>query len=67
MSLAEHTSFRLAVVLAALAAAAVAQRPGPGDRAPAFEGVDQDGKAVSFPPKGAWAVLAFYPKAATPG
>jgi len=40
-----------------------------GSKAPDFRLNDQDGKAVRLAPgKGpAWTILAFYPKAATPG
>jgi peroxiredoxin Q/BCP len=40
----------------------------PGDKAPVFEGVDQDGKTVSLADyKGKKLVLYFYPKDDTPG
>lgn len=47
-------------------------RPGVGAVAPAFRLNDQSGRAVKLTaPKpgedGAWTVLAFFPKAATPG
>ncbi len=39
-----------------------------GDRAPAFEAIDQDGKPVRLADfKGKWVVLAFFVKAKTPG
>jgi peroxiredoxin len=41
--------------------------PEVGKAAPAFTAEDQSGRSVAFPPKGQWAVLAFYPRAATPG
>ena len=43
--------------------------PEVGARAPDFRLNDQTGKAVRFEDarKGRWAVLAFFPKAATPG
>ena len=44
-----------------------AARPNVGEPAPSFTLKDQRGQDVTFPPKGAWAVLAFYPKAGTPG
>jgi hypothetical protein len=44
-----------------------AQMPEVGKAAPAFTAEDQGGRSVAFPPKGQWAVLAFYPRAATPG
>jgi peroxiredoxin Q/BCP len=66
------------LALAALVAAGVAaaqERPAApegattGSRAPAFRLNDQDGKAVRLADlhAGGWAVVAFYPKAATPG
>ena len=47
-------------------------RPAVGDAAPALRLNDQHGQAVTVAPPaqgtdGAWTVLAFYPKAATPG
>lgn len=50
-----------------LAAALHAQVPAVGTAAPAFKAENQDGVEVAFPPAGHWAVLAFYPKASTPG
>jgi cytochrome oxidase Cu insertion factor (SCO1/SenC/PrrC family) len=43
--------------------------PAAGSRAPAFRLNDQDGKAVRLADlhAGGWAVVAFYPRAATPG
>ena len=59
-------------LLAALALAAVAADdplPKVGDPAPSFRLNDQSGKAISLAKatKDTWVVLAFYPKAATPG
>ena len=54
-------------VVILLAAAATAQMPEVGKPAPAFTSKNHEGVDTAFPPKGAWAVLAFYPKAATPG
>lgn len=47
-------------------------RPAVGDKAPAFRLNDHTGRAVRVaPPKdgeeGRWTVMAFFPKAATPG
>ena len=44
-----------------------AQMPEVGKPAPSFTCSDQAGNPVAFPPQGHWAVLAFYPRAATPG
>lgn len=58
----------------ALSAAALAdEKPRPdvavGDRAPAFRLNDQEGSAASLAEarRAAWVVLAFFPKADTPG
>lgn len=57
--------------LLALAVAAAEPKgpPAVGDAAPDFRLNDQDGRALRFSEhaRGAWAVLAFFPKAATPG
>lgn len=50
-----------------LAGVVAAQIPAVGKPAPSFEATAHDGTKVSFPPKNQWAVLAFYPKASTPG
>jgi len=50
-----------------LVGSVAAQIPEVGKPAPAFAARADDGKSVSFPPTGQWSVLAFYPKAATPG
>jgi hypothetical protein len=47
-------------------------RPGVGDAAPAFRLNDHSGRAVAIAAKSSgeeapWTVLAFFPKAATPG
>ena len=44
-------------------------RPKVGDPAPSFRLNDQDGKALSLAKatKDAWVILAYYPKADTPG
>ena len=55
----------LAVLL--LAAPLTAQLPKVGKPAPKFTAKAHDGTKVSFPVKGSWSVLAFYPRAATPG
>ena len=59
----------LAAAYALAAAGAEDGRPEVGDPAPAFRLNDQDGKALSLAQatKDTWVVLAFYPKAATPG
>ena len=61
-----------AAAAAALALGAAAQEdrgPKAGDPAPTFRLNDQDGKALGLAEatKDSWVVLAFYPKAATPG
>ena len=55
-----------AIVLA-LFASASAQVPEGGSKAPSFTLKNHKGKDTAFPPKGEWAVLAFYPKAMTGG
>jgi peroxiredoxin Q/BCP len=62
----------LALGLAAWAAAGDEDEslgPGVGKPAPDFRLNDQDGRAVRLSEhgKGHWTVVAFYPKAATPG
>ena len=61
-----------AAVAAAFALAASAEedaRPKAGDPAPSFRLNDQEGRVLSLAKvtKDTWVVLAFYPKAATPG
>lgn len=53
--------------LVLLVGAVSAQMPEVGKPAPAFDAKANDGTSVSFPPAGHWSVLAFYPKAGTPG
>ena len=45
------------------------RKPTVGDKAPDFRLNDQDGKAFRLSEEGedAWVILAFYPKADTPG
>lgn len=50
-----------------LAAGLRAQAPAVGDRAPAFEAPAHSGKQLAFPAAKRWSVLAFYPRAGTPG
>ena len=60
-------------LLAALSVVGVRQEQGSpltaGTDAPSIRLNDQDGRAVAVfpPPEGTWTILAFYPKAATPG
>ncbi|MAB90453.1 MAG: hypothetical protein VX913_08515 [Planctomycetota bacterium] len=54
-------------IVLALAATSAAQMPGVGTKAPSFTLKNHEGNDTAFPPKGAWAVLAFYPKAMTGG
>ena len=64
------SSRRLTRVVAAtliIASVVGAQMPAVGKPAPAFTAKGHDGTDVTFPPAGQWGVLAFYPKAATPG
>ncbi|MFT7618028.1 MAG: hypothetical protein ACI97A_001667 [Planctomycetota bacterium] len=55
-----------AIVLV-LGTLAHAQLPGVGTKAPTFSAQSHLGQKIDFPPKGSWAVLAFYPRAGTPG
>ena len=55
------------LLVAAVGTTANAQQPDVGAVAPAIKCKDHLGRETSFPPAGSWAVLAFYPKAATPG
>ena len=57
----------VALLVAAASAMASAQGPNIGATAPTIKCKDHRGVETSFPPAGSWAVLAFYPKAATPG
>ena len=59
----------LAALFALAAGGAEDGRPKVGDPAPGFRLNDQDGQALSLAKatKDTWVVLAFYPKAATPG
>lgn len=61
--------FGFAFLAASLAADEEARAPAEGDDAPDFRLNDQTGKALrlSDHAKGSWAVLAFFPKASTPG
>ena len=58
---------RILPALLLAAAVTAGQQPTVGTAAPVIECKNHEGVATSFPPKGQWAVLAFYPKAATPG
>lgn len=64
MSRSRTLCFALALVLSA---GATAQMPEVGAPAPSFTLKSHEGKDTAFPPKGEWAVLAFYPKAMTGG
>lgn len=57
----------LFLTIALLSGAVVAQAPEVGTPAPKFTADAHDGSKVMFPVKDRWSVLAFYPKAATPG
>ena len=55
------------VVLVSFAGMAYGQIPQVGSMAPKFVAKDHMGKDVTFPPLGSWSVLAFYPRASSPG
>jgi hypothetical protein len=59
----------LACALPSLGAEDPVPLPKPGDKAPLFELPDQRGKKVRLKDvlEKEWVILAFYPKAATPG
>lgn len=50
-----------------LSAMITAQIPAVGTKAPAFSAQSHTLQKTSFPPQGSWSVLAFYPRASTPG
>lgn len=46
---------------------ATGQTPTVGQKAPTFKAKNHLGKEVTFPVKGTWSVLSFYPRASSPG
>ena len=62
-----HRVLSSAAMVLVLGASSAGQMLKVGQKAPSFTCQSHEGKDTTFPPKGQWAVLAFYPKAATPG
>ena len=68
-NLMKWSALLLVVLVAAVALQDAPKIPAVGEKAPTFRLNDQTGSAVSVGANedGAWSIVAFYPKAATPG